>query len=67
MVRDYIILASGCFIVGVLIAMATIVISIRLRINILGENAWMLAIPAVLAIIINIALIEIYHKFKKKK
>jgi hypothetical protein len=67
MVRDYIILAAGCFFVGVVIALATIAASIRLNINILGEHAWMLAIPAVLAIVINIALIEIYHKFKRKK
>ena len=67
MIRDYIILAVGCFFVAVVIALATITAAIRLHINILGEHAWMLAIPAVLAIIINIILIEIYHKFKKKK
>jgi cytochrome c biogenesis protein CcdA len=67
MIRDYIILASGCFIVGVVIALATIAASIRWHINILGESAWMLAIPAVLAIVLNITLIEIYHKFKKRK
>ena len=60
-------MAAGCFCVGVVIALATIAASIRLHLNILGENAWMLAIPAVLAIIINIALIELYQKFKKKK
>jgi hypothetical protein len=67
MVRDYIILAAGCFFVGVVIALATIAASIRLHLNILGENAWMLAIPAVLALVLNIALIELYRKFRKKK
>jgi hypothetical protein len=66
MVRDYIILAVGCFFVGVVIALATIAAAIRLHIDILGENVWMLAIPAVLAIVLNITLIEIYHKFRKK-
>ena len=67
MIRDYIILAVGCFFVGVVIALATVAAAIRLNIDILGESVWMLAIPAVFAVIINIALIEIYHKFKKKK
>ena len=60
-------MAAGCFFVGVVIALATIAASIRLHLNILGENAWMLAIPAVLAVIINVALVELYQKFKKKK
>ena len=67
MIRDYIILAAGCFFVGVVIALATIAAAIRLHINILGEYAWMLAIPAVLAIVLNVALIELYRKFRKKK
>ncbi len=67
MIRDYIILAVGCFFVGVVIALATIAASIRLHIDILGENIWMLAIPAVLAIVLNIALLELYRKLKKKK
>ena len=67
MVRDYIILASGCFLVGVAIALVTVVISIRLRLDILCENAWMLAMPALLAVIINIDLQELIHKFKTKK
>ena len=67
MIRDYIILAVGCFFVGVVIALATIAAAIRLHIDIMGENVWMLAIPAVLAIVLNVTLIEIYHKFKKKK
>jgi hypothetical protein len=67
MIRDYIILAAGCFFVGVVIALATIAASIRLHLNILGENAWILAIPAVLAIVLNITLLELYRKFRKKK
>ena len=67
MIRDYIIMAIGCFLIGVVIALATIAAAVRLRIDILGENAWMLAVPAVLAVIINIFFIEIYRKFRKKK
>ena len=67
MVRDYIILAVSCFFVGVVIALATITVSIRMNIDVLGEKVWILAIPAVLAVVINVALIEIYRMFRKKK
>ena len=67
MIRDYIILAVSCFIIGVVIALATITVSLRMEIDILGENIWILAIPAVLAVMINVALLELYRKFKKKK
>ena len=67
MIRDYVIMAVGCFVVAVVIALATIALAIRLRIDVLGEHAWILAIPAVLAIVLNIALLELYRKFRKKK
>ena len=60
-------MAVGCFVVAVVIALATIALAIRLRIDVLGEHAWILAIPAVLAIVLNIALLELYRKFRKKK
>jgi len=65
--RDYIILAVSCFFIGVVIALATITISMRLRINILGEYIWVLAIPTLLALALNITLLEIYRKFRKNK
>ena len=67
MIRDYIILAVSCFIIGVVIALATITVSLRMDIDILGEHIWILAIPAVLAVGINVALLELYRKFRKKK
>jgi hypothetical protein len=66
-VRDYIILAVSCFFIGVVIALATITVSLRMNIDILGENTWVLAIPAVLTVIINVGLIELYRKFRKTK
>ena len=65
--RDYIILAVGCFFIGLVIALATITVSIRWHIDILGDKAWILAIPAVLAVVINVGLIELYRKLRKKK
>ena len=67
MIRDYIILAVSCFIIGVVIALATITVSLRMDIDILGEYIWILAIPAVLAVGINVALLELYRKFRKRK
>ena len=67
MIRDYIILASGCFVVGLVIALATVATAVRLQINIMGENIWILGIPALLALVLNVILIELYRKLKKKK
>ena len=67
MIRDYIILAAGCFVIGVVIALATIAAAVRLHINLMGEHIWILAIPALLALILNVTIIELYRRFKKKK
>lgn len=66
MVREYIFLASGCVTVGMVLVFLVLGICQRLDINI-EENLWVLAIPAVLSLILNIALLELYHKYRKKK
>jgi hypothetical protein len=66
MVREYIFLASGCVAVGVVIVFVVLAACQRLGINI-EKNLWVLAIPAVLAIVLNIILLEVYHRFKKRK
>jgi hypothetical protein len=60
-------MAAGCFVIGVVVALATVAYSVRMRLDILGEYIWVLAIPAVLALIINIIFLEIYRKFRKNK
>ena len=67
MVKDYVILAVSCFVIGVVMALATIAFAIQLRIDVLGEYIWILTIPAVLVIILNVTLLELYRKFRKKK
>ena len=67
MVREYIILAAGCISVGVVLAFIVLGVSRRLGINILGDYLWVLGIPAVLSLVLNITLLEIYRKFRKKK
>jgi hypothetical protein len=66
MVKEYILLASGCVAVGVVIVFVVLAACQRLGINI-EKNLWVLAIPAVLAIILNIILLEVYHRFRKRK
>ncbi len=65
MVRDYIILAAGCLSLGIIITFIVLWISQRLGIDI-NENWWIVAIPVVLSLIINIILVEIYHRFRKR-
>ena len=66
MVREYIFLATGCVAVGLAIILIGLAICQRLGINI-DENLWVVAIPAVLSLILNVSLLELYHKYRKKK
>lgn len=66
MVREYIFLALGCAFVGVVITFVVLGISQRLSIDIF-ENFWVLAIPVVLSLILNITILELYRKYKKRK
>ena len=66
MVRKYIILATGCASVGVVLTFVVLGVCQRLGIDI-GENLWVVAIPAVLSLMLNIALIELYRNYKKGK
>jgi len=65
MVREYIFLASGCVAVGLILILIGLAICKRLGINI-DENLWVLAIPTVLSLILNVSLLELYHKYRKK-
>ena len=66
MVRDYIFLAGGCLVVGVVLNFIVLGVCVRLGINI-NENLWVVAIPAVLSLLLNVSLLELYHKYWKKK
>ncbi len=61
----YIYLAAGCSILGTLFTLLTLLICQHLAVDI-GKNLWVLAIPVGLTIIINITIVELYTKFKKK-
>ena len=66
MVREYIFLAAGCASVGVVLTFVVLGISVRLGIDI-NKNLWILAMPAVLSLALNILLLELYRKFWKRK
>ena len=66
MVKEYIFLAVGCASVGVVLTFVVIGVSLRLGIDI-AENLWVLAIPAVVSIILNISVLELYQMYKRRK
>jgi len=66
MARDYIIIAVSCLVMGVIITFIILGIVARAGINFF-QNLWLLAIPAILALFLNIALLELYRKFRQKK
>jgi len=66
MVKEYIFLAVGCVAVGIVLVFVMLGISQRLGVNI-DKNMWVLAIPAVLSLLLNIALLELYHKYRRRK
>jgi len=67
MVRYYIFLACSCAAVGIVITFIVLLIARRLNIDFTGDDIWVLAIPVFLSVALNIVLIEIFHKFRKKK
>lgn len=52
--------------VGIVLTFIVLGVCQRLGINI-DENMWVVAIPAVLSLFLNITALELYHKFWKKK
>ncbi len=66
MVMEYIYLAAGCVSVGVVMTFVVLGVCQRFGINI-DKNLWVLAIPAVFSLILNVSLLELYRKYRKKK
>ncbi len=66
MVMEYIYLAAGCVSVGVVMTFIVLGVCQRFGISI-NKNLWVVAIPAVFSLILNVSLLELYRKHKKKK
>ena len=63
---ELIFLAAITLILGVIITFVLVLITQFFGIDIL-KNLWLLAIPVVLSIVLNILFLELYRKYKKKK
>jgi hypothetical protein len=65
MVRQYIFLGAGCVAVGIVITFIVLAVCQRMGVNI-DENLWVVAIPAVFSLLLNIGALEIYHALRRR-
>lgn len=65
MVREYIFLACGCVSLGIIITFLVLGLCQYLGVDI-NENWWVVAVPVVLSVILNVLFIEIYRKLRNK-
>jgi hypothetical protein len=61
----YIYLAVGCGFIGIALTFIVVFGCQYLGIDI-SRNLWVIAIPITIAVALNITLIELYSKYKKK-
>jgi hypothetical protein len=66
MVREYITLAAGCVSFGVILTFVMLGITARMGVDI-NKNFWIVALPAIASLTLNVALLELYRKFRKKR
>ena len=65
-VGEYIFLAAGCVSLGILITFGVLTLCARLNYPI-EEHWWVVAIPVVLSLLLNVIFIELYRKMRIKK
>jgi ABC-type multidrug transport system permease subunit len=65
-VGEYIFLAAGCVSLGIIITFIVLGVCQRFGINI-EQHWWIVAIPVVLSLVVNVTLVEIYRKLRKSK
>ncbi len=61
----YIYFAVGCLLFGIVLSFIVVFTCYSLGIDIF-DNIWILAIPVTLAVLLNILMIEVYMRRKKK-
>lgn len=64
-IMHYIILASGCAVLGMVITFLLLMALQYLDIDIM-KNLWVLAIPVTLSLILNVLFLEMYRKYIRK-
>jgi hypothetical protein len=65
LVFTYIYLAAGCVVVGTVVTFLLLLACEYFGVDIFN-NLWLLAIPSVSALFLNVLFIELYHKFSKR-
>lgn len=65
LIFTYIYLAAGCVVVGTVVTFLLLLACEYFGVDIF-KNLWLLAIPSVSALFLNVLFIELYHKFSKK-
>ena len=55
----------GIVVVGIVFIFLTILASLHFGIDLI-KNFWLLAVPVLLSVFLNVLFIELYSKFKKK-
>ena len=63
---EFIFMAAVSALLGIILTFIVIFVCMALGID-MGENLWVIVIPVILAITLNIFLIELYRKYKKNK
>ena len=61
----YLFLAMGSIGLGIILSFVVVFLCRYMEVDIFS-HLWILAIPLVVAVVVNIFLIELYNKFKKK-
>ena len=62
---EYVYLAVGSLALGIIITFIMLFICQALAVDI-NKNLWLISIPIILAIVLNIWFIELYDRYRKK-
>lgn len=65
LVIAYIYLAAGSFVLGVVLIFALLLVCQYLGVDV-SRHFWLVGIPVILAIAVNVLLVELYDKFRSK-
>jgi hypothetical protein len=63
LVLTYVYLAAGCVLLGTVLTFALLAVCARLEVDVF-RNLWLLAIPSVLSVLVNVLLVELYDRFR---
>lgn len=61
----YVYMAVGCGVLGLVITFFVLLACQSYDIDIF-KNMWVLAIPVTLAVLVNVGLVEIYHRYRRR-